>query len=104
MKVTACLKQTGQPLKISAAANQTHSFDEQIHSISMQGGRDRLANNNWIEPQYADWASDSWNDNPTETTDHKVFETGDTFQIYPGDRDAKVAFSRSSFCDVSSLR
>ena len=45
---------------------------------------------------YLRWAVDSWNDNPTESTDHKVYETGDTFQIYPGDRDAKVAFTRSS--------
>ena len=145
-KVLEKFKHRGKPLKISSAANQTHSFDDQIHSISMQGGRSGLANNHWSESQYADWADtrrskglvstwytctgtypgnfgnsrpaessfigwysarikadgylrwavDSWNDNPTETTDHKVYETGDTFQIYPGDRDAKVPFTRSS--------
>lgn len=45
---------------------------------------------------YLRWAVDSWNDDPTHSTDHKVFETGDTFQLYPGDRDAKVPFTRSS--------
>lgn len=45
---------------------------------------------------YLRWAVDSWNDHPTETTDHKLFETGDTFQLYPGDRDAEVPFTRSS--------
>ena len=45
---------------------------------------------------YQRWSVDSWNDDPTHTTDHKVYETGDTFQLYPGDRDAKVPFTRSS--------
>lgn len=45
---------------------------------------------------YLRWAVDSWNDDPTGTTDHKVYETGDTFQLYPGERDAKVPFTRSS--------
>lgn len=45
---------------------------------------------------YLRWAVDSWNNNPLETTDHKMFETGDTFQVYPGDLDAKRPFARSS--------
>jgi hypothetical protein len=45
---------------------------------------------------YLRWAVDSWNDSPTETTDHKVYETGDTFQLYPGDRGAEAPFTRSS--------
>lgn len=44
-KVLAKFKYKGKPLKISAAANKTHSFDDEIYSISMHGGRDRLANN-----------------------------------------------------------
>ncbi|MGL5894953.1 MAG: DUF4091 domain-containing protein, partial [Bacteroidales bacterium] len=45
---------------------------------------------------YLRWAVDSWSDNATKTTDNKLFETGDTFQVYPGDRDAKQPFTRTS--------
>lgn len=139
-------KHRGKTLRISSAANQTHSFDHTVDSISMHGGAQSLANNKWSEKQFADWATarrgkglhstwytctgtypgnfgnsrpaeslfigwysariqadgylrwavDSWNDDPTHTTDHKVYETGDTFQIYPGDRDATEPFTRSS--------
>lgn len=139
-------KHGGKTLRISAAANRTHPFDDSLHSISMHGGTRKMVNDKWTEQQFADWADgrrakglhstwytctgtypgnfgnsrpaeslfigwysarlkadgylrwavDSWNDNPTETTDHKVYETGDTFQLYPGDRDAEVPFTRSS--------
>lgn len=131
-------KHKGKALRLSAAADKAHGFDDGVHHVSMSGGSAGLANNRWSEAQYAAWAAgrrakglvstwytctgtypgnfgnsrpaeslfigwysarigadgylrwavDSWNDNPTETTDHKVFETGDTFQLYPGDRGA----------------
>lgn len=145
-KVLDRFKHHGKALRISAAANRTHPFDDSLDSISMHGGTKKVVNDKWSENQFADWATarrakglrsswytctgtypgnfgnsrpaeslfigwysarlradgylrwavDSWNDNPTETTDHKVYETGDTFQVYPGDRDAKVPFTRSS--------
>lgn len=146
LKVLDRFPHKGKPLRISAAANRTHAFDDRLHSISMHGGSARVVNNKWTEKQFADWANarrakglqsswytctgtypgnfgnsrpaesrfigwysarlqadgylrwavDSWNDHPTQTTDHKVYETGDTFQVYPGDRDAPVPFTRSS--------
>lgn len=55
---------------------------------------------------YLRWAIDSWNNARTKAdfdplyslknTDNKIFESGDTFSIYPGDREAAVAFIRSS--------
>lgn len=145
-KVLESFKHQGKALRISAAANRTHPFDDSLDSISMHCGTAKVVNDKWSEKQFADWATgrrakglqstwytctgtypgnfgnsrpaeslfigwysarlqadgylrwavDSWNDTPTETTDHKVYETGDTFQIYPGDRDAKVPFTRSS--------
>lgn len=145
-KVLENFKHQGKALRISAAANRTHPFDDSLDAISMHGGIKKVVNDKWTEQQFAEWATarrakglqstwytctgtypgnfgnsrpaeslfigwysarlqadgylrwavDSWNDTPTETTDHKVYETGDTFQIYPGDRDAKVPFSRSS--------
>jgi hypothetical protein len=145
-KVLEDFKHQGKPLRISAAANRTHPFDDSLDSISMHGGIKMVVNDKWSEKQFADWAEarrakglhstwytctgtypgnfgnsrpaeslfigwysarlkadgylrwavDSWNDTPTETTDHKVYETGDTFQLYPGDRDAKEPFTRSS--------
>lgn len=145
-KVLASFKHQGKTLRIAAAANRTHPFDDSLHSISMHGGTQKMVNNKWTEQQFADWADgrrakglhstwytctgtypgnfgnsrpaeslfigwysarlkadgylrwavDSWNDNPTDTTDHKVYETADTFQLYPGDRDAEVPFTRSS--------
>jgi hypothetical protein len=145
-KVLENFKHQGKALRISAAANRTHPFDDSLDAISMHGGTKKVVNDKWTEQQFAEWATarrakglqstwytctgtypgnfgnsrpaeslfigwysarlqadgylrwavDSWNDTPTETTDHKVYETGDTFQIYPGDRDAKVPFSRSS--------
>ncbi len=139
-------KYLGKALRISAAANRTHPFDDSLDAISMHGGTKMMVNDKWSEKQFGDWATarrakglqsswytctgtypgnfgnsrpaesafigwysarlkadgyvrwavDSWNDNPTQTTDHKVYETGDTFQIYPGDSDAKVPFTRSS--------
>ncbi|MGL5226842.1 MAG: DUF4091 domain-containing protein, partial [Bacteroidales bacterium] len=130
----------------TAAANQTHSFDDELCVISMHGGTNRIVNDKWSDKEFADWASnrrdkglqstwytctgtypgnfgnsrpaeslfigwytaaigadgylrwavDSWNDNPTVTTDHKVYETGDTFQVYPGDVNASKPFARSS--------
>lgn len=145
-KVLNKFKHRGKTLRISAAANKTHQFDDSIYHISMHGGFSKVANNKWSEDHFANWAKDrrkkglistwytctgtypgnfgnsrpaeslfigwysahlgadgylrwavdSWNDDPTKTTDHKVFETSDTFQIYPGDRDAKKPFTRSS--------
>jgi hypothetical protein len=145
-KVLENFKHQGKALRISAAANRTHPFDDSLDAISMHGGTKKVVNDKWSETQFADWATarrakglqstwytctgtypgnfgnsrpaeslfigwysarlqadgylrwavDSWNDTPTETTDHKVYETGDTFQIYPGARDAKVPFTRSS--------
>jgi hypothetical protein len=145
-KVLEKFKHRGETLRISAAANRTHAFDDRLASISMHGGISKVVNDKWTEAQFAEWANarqakglhstwytctgtypgnfgnsrpaeslfigwysarlqadgylrwavDSWNDQPTETTDHKVYETGDTFQLYPGDRDAKVPFTRSS--------
>ncbi|MGL4993456.1 MAG: glycoside hydrolase domain-containing protein [Bacteroidales bacterium] len=136
----------GEMLKISAAVNKTHSFDDKLAVISMHGGTDAIVNDKWTTEQYAKWAEerrekglkstwytctgtypgnfgnsrpaeslfigwysaaigadgylrwavDSWGDNPTHTTDNKMFETGDTFQIYPGDKDAEQPFTRSS--------
>ncbi|MGL4412588.1 MAG: glycoside hydrolase domain-containing protein [Bacteroidales bacterium] len=136
----------GETLRISAAVNKTHSFDDQIAVISMHGGTDAIVNDKWTTEQYAKWAQerrgkglkstwytctgtypgnfgnsrpaeslfigwysaaigadgylrwavDSWSDNATKTTDNKLFETGDTFQVYPGDRDAKQPFTRTS--------
>jgi len=145
-KVLEHFKHKGKALRISAAANRTHPFDDSLDAISMHGGTKKVVNDKWSEKQFADWACarrakglrstwytctgtypgnfgnsrpaeslfigwysarlqadgylrwavDSWNDSPTETTDHKVYETGDTFQIYPGERDAKQPFTRSS--------
>lgn len=136
----------GKMLGVTAAANQTHSFDDELCVISMHGGTNRIVNDKWSDKEFADWASnrrdkglqstwytctgtypgnfgnsrpaeslfigwytaaigadgylrwavDSWNDNPTVTTDHKVYETGDTFQVYPGDVNASKPFARSS--------
>ncbi len=146
IKLLNQFKHNGKTLKLSAAANRTHSFDDALELISMHGGTSRLANEKWSDDQFLTWADsrrkkglkstwytctgtypgnfgnsrpaestfigwysakigaegylrwsvDSWNDNPTETTDHKLFETGDTFQVYPGNRNAKVPFTRSS--------
>ncbi|QQL45543.1 DUF4091 domain-containing protein [Sulfuriroseicoccus oceanibius] len=145
-KVLNKFKHEGKALRISAAANKTHAFDDRLYYISMHGGISKIVNDQWTDAQFAEWAQrrrakglkstwytctgtypgnfgnsrpaeslfigwysakigadgylrwavDSWNDEPTVTTDHKVFETGDTFQIYPGDRDAAVPFTRSS--------
>lgn len=136
----------GKTLGVSAAANQEHSFDDELCVIAMHGGTVRIVNDKWSDKEFSNWASerrkkglqstwytctgtypgnfgnsrpaeslfigwytaaigadgylrwavDSWNDNPTETTDHKVFETGDTFQVYPGDRNAVNPSARSS--------
>lgn len=146
LKVLSKFKHGGKTLRVSAACNKVHSFDDSVNYISMHGGTRALANDQWTEREYAGWASkrramgltstwytctgtypgnfgnsrpaeslyigwytarlqadgylrwavDSWNDKPTESTDHKLFETGDTFQLYPGDKSAEVPFTRSS--------
>lgn len=146
LKVLKNFKSNGKMLGVTAAANQTHSFDDDLCVISMHGGTNKIVNEKWSDKEFAEWASvrrkkglystwytctgtypgnfgnsrpaeslfigwytaaigadgylrwavDSWNDNPTHTTDHKVYETGDTFQVYPGERNTKQPFARSS--------
>ena len=146
LKILNKFKHKGKALGLSAAANRTHSFDDQLNLISMHGGTRAIVHEKWTDDQFANWAAarrkkglsstwytctgtypgnfgnsrpaeslfigwysarigadgylrwavDSWNDNPTETTDHKLYETGDTFQVYPGDREAKRPGARSS--------
>lgn len=42
------------------------------------------------------WAYDSWVEEPLKDTTHNAFEAGDTFLIYPDEREAEHPISRSS--------
>jgi hypothetical protein len=42
------------------------------------------------------WAYDSWVENPLEDTSHRLFEAGDTFLVYPDEKEAKNPVTKSS--------
>lgn len=56
-KVLEQFKHKGKALRISAAANRTHSFDDSLDTISMHGGIKKVVNDKWSEKQFADWSS-----------------------------------------------
>ncbi|MBF0787117.1 MULTISPECIES: DUF4091 domain-containing protein [unclassified Streptococcus] len=45
---------------------------------------------------YLRWAYDSWVENPLEDTTHNAFEAGDTFLIFPDEKNATEPISKSS--------
>lgn len=42
------------------------------------------------------WAYDSWVENPLEDTTHRLFEAGDTFLVYPDERDVEKPMPKRS--------
>lgn len=45
---------------------------------------------------YLRWAYDAWTEKPLEDTSHWFFEAGDTFLVYPGDKEANEIIPRAS--------